>query len=408
MANLRDRLRRIQDAQKQYGTAARAKKCEDFELPGWAECGCQAKKREMLLDAPIGLPSALPPAIAVIAGDFDRIAKTGRGLPAPEDLLFFDLETTGLSTASGTVSFLAAFGQFIRRGGGLKLRITQYLLLDFPGEEDFLRAVLGEFKNSSTVVVTYNGKCFDSQILASRCVQKRIKPPEYFHADLLHPARRLWKGIASDCSQSTIETEILGLDRTGDIPGALAPEIWFDFLKTGETRRLLGICDHNCADISGLAAMLCAFCEIADSPFETNYNYSRERLALYWRDYARRAVPSEELAKLKETGVMLLLKAANSGCPCASLAYALDQMRAGSHEDGRKRLLGIAEAEFPSNLKAAALRALSIDSERRLKNADEALGFANIGLGIKEAGNYWQKDFCRRAERLQKKPGLRR
>jgi hypothetical protein len=112
------------------------------------------------------------------------------------DLLFFDLETTGLGGA-GTVAFLAAFGRLIvpegapmegRAGGPWQLRVDQYLLLDFPGEDAFLEALLPEFgspgfpgereaENPRPVVVSYNGKAFDTPLLRTRCLMKGIRAP---------------------------------------------------------------------------------------------------------------------------------------------------------------------------------------------------------------------------------------
>jgi hypothetical protein len=200
------------------------------------------------------------------------------------------------------VAFLAAFGRFVpAAAGGMDgryvLRVNQYLHLDNPGENDFLEAALKEFAHDWTgtgtgteetarppLVVTYNGKTFDSQILKTRCLMNAIVPPDYRHADLLHPARRLWKRVLPSCSQASIETAVLGLDRSGDIPGSEAPDIWFDFLKTGKTEALYGICDHNVRDIYGLARLLAAFVEIAASPLDAleKYRCDAERLALRW------------------------------------------------------------------------------------------------------------------------------
>jgi len=261
MSNLRERLRRIQELKKNevpQDTHFHSADVSVLIKKGWTSCGFQVLKREITVDTPLKY-TGLPPVLAIIVPDLAK-----RELPVPGDFLFFDLETTGLSGGAGTVAFLAAFGRLLFNG---ELCITQYLLLDYPGENDFLEAVLNEFKNKQQVIVSYNGKSFDSQILKTRCLMNGIKPPEYFHADLLHPARRLWKRIIFDCSQGSIETKIIGLDRSGDIPGALAPEIWFEFLKTGKTERLMGICDHNKADISGLVSILAVMISIAFDPF---------------------------------------------------------------------------------------------------------------------------------------------
>ena len=399
MADLRDRLKRIQELKKSEvkNETPRAKKQEQGDISilqdkGWQSCGYKTLKRDVYAVSPVKSKAVLPKAMAIVVPDL-----AGRELPSLEDFLFFDLETTGLSGGAGTLAFLAAFGRFVTGG---KLRITQYLLLDYPGESDFLDAVLKEFKNEKTVITTYNGKCFDSQILKTRCLMNGIKPPEYNHADLLHPARRLWKNIIYDCSQGSIETKILGLDRSSDTPGALAPEIWFDFLRTGRTERLDGICDHNCADITGLATILAAMISIAKDPITAaGLRYDTERLALYWRGFIRR----HERADLQITADALLRHTAEKNYPRAAFVYALDALRGGNFEEGRKRLLDIAKSKLTENIRAAALRSLAIDSERRLKNFGEALDFAKRGMELKDAGISLRNEFERQKKRLVKK-----
>jgi len=285
MSNLRDRLKRIQETKKSDKTEPRSASntsVDDTILlnKGWTPCGFKVLKREIKAPSPFKSKKNLPDFLKIIIPDLSY-----QDLPAKEDFLFFDLETTGLSGGAGTVAFLAAFGRVTTD----KLLITQYLLLDYPGENDFLNNVLAKLKTENSIIVSYNGKSFDSQIIKTRCLMNRVKPPLYRHADLLHPGRRLWKSIIQDCSQSSIETRLLGLDRTGDIPGSLAPEIWFEFLKTGAADRLMGICDHNLSDIKGLAAILSAMITIAQAPFNTEkYNYDTERLARSVYAYAYR------------------------------------------------------------------------------------------------------------------------
>ena len=402
MENLRDRLKRIQEQKKNETSRVDIQRPSSDDLPvfieGWDACGFKTLKRKITVDTPLNLHSGLPKALAILVPDL-----AGRNKMSLEDFVFFDLETTGLSGGAGTVAFLAAFGKIQFSG---KLHITQYLLLDYPGEDDFLQAVLKEFKNER-IMVSYNGKCFDSQILKTRCLMNGIKPPEYFHVDLLHPARRLWKNIINDCSQASIETQILGIDRKDDIPGALAPEIWFDFLKTGRHERLIGICDHNSADIAGLASILAAVILIAEDPIgEKKYRYDLQRLALYWREYLRRIEKYEKGlidSELQITGDRLLRFASDKKYPHAALAYAVDQIRNGNYKEGRKKLIAVAESDFPENVKAASLRFLAIDSERRLKDFSEALEFVKQGLELKQAGAVWQSDFEKRLERLEKK-----
>jgi uncharacterized protein YprB with RNaseH-like and TPR domain len=398
MSNLKDRLRRIKE-QKKIAPLINHD-ISPLLIKGWENCG-EILKRQLTVDLTLNWKGELPLALPVLIPDLQ-----GKILPALDDFLFFDLETTGLSGGAGTVAFLAAFGRFI---SGNKLQISQYLLLDYPGEIDFLENLLKEINNSTnkSIIVSYNGKCFDAAILKTRCIMKSIEPPEFLHADLLHPARRLWKNIISGCSQSTIETQILGLDRSGDTPGSLAPEIWFDFLKTGKTERLLDICDHNSADISGLATMLLVMISIADNPFSTKLTYDIERLALYWRDFLKKnnTLQNSSLVKI---GNELIHNAHSIHLkekiyPRISLIYAQDLLKNGNYKEGRKILLEIANNDYHYNLRAIALRTLAIDSERRLKNYSETLEFSKQGLELININQSWQSCFSNRIKRLEKK-----
>jgi len=358
---------------------------------GWVAAGDLTLKRE-ITGTRIALPATMPAAAGLVMPGIS--ADT-----AYADLLFFDLETSGLSTGAGTVAFLAAFGRLDNAG---KLRITQYLLLDYPGENEFIEALLGEFKAGVTMV-SYNGKCFDSQILATRCLMNGIVPPEYRHADLLHPSRRLWKRLLPDCSQATIETGIMGIDRTGDIPGAMAPDIWFAFLKHGETEPLLGICEHNRRDIAGLATIFSALVRIADDPFGAmkEINFDIEALALRWYEKSR----NYSNTPLCETGQRLLLFAAEAGHTRAAFTYALSLLKTGKFDDGRKWLKSVSAATDDSTpqLQAAALRALAIDSEHRLKNIVEARELTERGLLLLAPESSRYAEFERRLQRLQLK-----
>jgi uncharacterized protein YprB with RNaseH-like and TPR domain len=428
--DLRSRLRRIQEARKE-GRAAPAEgpragpgAVAGFELPAlgpeWSPAGPFALKRQVSPEPSPALPGGLPAALPILIPDLIPYSRDW-GPPDFSGLLFFDLETTGLSGGAGTLAFLAAFGRFVRdgrgAGSGLSLRISQYLLLDYPGEGEFLAAALAELEKPvpsgrPPLLVTYNGKSFDSQILKIRCLMNGLRPPEYYHADLLHPCRRLWKRVLPGCSQGEIETAVLGIDRAGDIPGALAPEIWFSFLKTGETGDLLKICDHNLRDISGLAAVFAALARVALDPAAApeTYRVDLETLALRWfyaaggrgpfREYAAGEAAGPEQRRAEE----LLSLAADRACPRAATLRAKTFFRRGQAAEGRARLRLLAEGDFPEAVRAAALRSLAIDAEWRLKDPALALAYTerlfsqkkNIQTGI-------TGDILKRRERLSQK-----
>jgi uncharacterized protein YprB with RNaseH-like and TPR domain len=414
MGDLRSRLRRIREVEKSGPPSPPSVPAgkESASLPPgfggeWQPAGFMTLKRLTGADAAFGPPPVFPETLAILVPDLFRYGR----IPRPGDLLFFDLETTGLSGGAGTVAFLAAFGRFAEPGG--ELLITQYLLLDYPGEPDFLNALAGEFEprgGRAPLAVSFNGKSFDAQILKTRFRMQGLTPPAYYHADLLHPARRLWKRPLGDCSQKNLETRVLGIDRAGDTDGALAPDIWFSFLKTGETGELLGICDHNLRDIKGLAALFLALGETAASPLESRgkFLFDFEALALWWRKTllsGDRSFPSPEAAEAAaRTGGELLRIAAEEGHPGAAYAMAMDSFKTGRAAEGRLLLLSIAGMPggplLPPGLKAAAFRALAVDAEWRQAGPEAALAHTASALALEGLTASFTQDLLKRRERL--------
>lgn len=238
-----------------------------------------------------------------------------------QDLLFFDLETTGLSGGAGTVAFLAAFGSLNEQG----LEVRQYLLLDYPGEPIFLEYIYAELtKKEDRVLVSYNGKAFDIQILRNRFALQGRLLRDQWHIDLLYISRLLWSGLLPSCSLGTLETQVLNRKREGDIPGALAPQIWFDFLREGPRgsalEKLQGVCDHNVLDIEGLSSLFGMVLRIGSDPVGAieQRAFHLDRLALLW--------PEEE------TRLLLLQEAALRGSLRARYELARIARRSGEWE----------------------------------------------------------------------------
>ena len=116
-------------------------------------------------------------------------------------------------------------------------------------------------------LVTFNGRNFDMPLVEARFIMNRMRPPPPLpHLDLLHPARRLWRGRFGSCSLSAIEANVLAIARTHDVPGSLIPSIYFECLRTGDPRRLVPVLDHNVQDIVSMGAMLLHMMECAADP----------------------------------------------------------------------------------------------------------------------------------------------
>jgi uncharacterized protein YprB with RNaseH-like and TPR domain len=174
--------------------------------------------------------------------------------------VFIDLETTGLSGGAGTVAFLVGCGYFDL--GAFQVR--QFLLTSYASERALLSAVT-EFFGGTDLIVTYNGKTFDVPVMETRWSFHRLPMPDFSqevpHFDMLHPARRLWSSrnfgdvSAAGCRLTTLETEVLGFRRHGDVGGFEIPARYFQFLRTGDPRPLEPVLEHNRLDLVSLAAV---------------------------------------------------------------------------------------------------------------------------------------------------------
>ena len=187
-----------------------------------------------------------PPAI--IDAGFARME------PVRHDrLLHFDTETTGLAGGTGTRAFMIGAADWTDR----RFRIRQLTITTMAAEAAMLR-VFAEWLSADTVLVSYNGKCYDAPLLATRYRLARLPNPlaGLGHLDLLHPVRRHWKHQWPNCRLATAERQLLGVVREDDLPGSEAPAAWLTYLRGGSARNLRRVAAHNAQDLKSLAGVL--------------------------------------------------------------------------------------------------------------------------------------------------------
>jgi hypothetical protein len=176
------------------------------------------------------------------------------GPSGPGDLLFFDIETTGLSGGAGTYLFLAGFARATAEG----FLIRQYFMHSLSGERFFLDEVGGDLLHAR-FLVSYNGRSYDYNILKNRYILAGMPffTEEPVHLDLLYTSRRIWRGLMPDFTLSTVEGRILGISRFDDIPGWQIPGVYTDYLRgrdvCGDIARIIA---HNRDDVQSLLALL--------------------------------------------------------------------------------------------------------------------------------------------------------
>ena len=166
--------------------------------------------------------------------------------------LFLDTETSGLAGGTGTFAFLIGVGWVEEE----RFRVTQLLLRDPLGEAGMLEE-LAVMAADGRDLVTYNGGSFDLPLLETRFALNGLPSPfrGARHLDLLHPARRLFKPRHENARLSTLEREVLEVERDDDIPGDRIPQVFFDFLRYGHHPAMESVLAHNRYDILTLAAL---------------------------------------------------------------------------------------------------------------------------------------------------------
>ena len=172
----------------------------------------------------------------------------------PRKALYLDTETTGLAGGTGTVAFLVGLAFFDEAHQAF---VCEQMLLRRLGEEAPILELLEKRLAEASMIVTYNGKSFDVPLLRARFVMNRMtRPAEPPHLDLLHVARRVHKHRLPSCTLASIENEVLGRERVGDVSGMDIVEAYMHFLRSGDDGALHGVVTHNEHDVLAMVALL--------------------------------------------------------------------------------------------------------------------------------------------------------
>ena len=168
----------------------------------------------------------------------------------PEQWLFLDTETTGLSGGTGTYPFLIGLAWWEANG----LKIEQLFMREYSEERSML-AALAQRMERRAVLVTFNGKSFDWPLLETRFRMTRTisSPAPRAHLDFLHPARNLWRLKLGTVKLAHLEHHVLGTDREQDLISGDIPKIYTDFVRSGHAEPLVPVFLHNQMDLHGLA-----------------------------------------------------------------------------------------------------------------------------------------------------------
>ncbi len=307
------------------------------------------------------------------------------GNAPPSDWAFLDTETTGLAGGTGTCAFLVGVGRITSEG----FRVRQFFMRDY-GEEASLLDSLTRHLAGFRVLVTYNGRAFDQPLLETRYRMNRARPPfsRMEHLDLLFGARRLWKLRFDSCRLVDLENQVLGVERHADLPGALIPYVYFEYLRTRHAARLLPVFQHNATDILTLAC-LCGIVPYAfKDPAKAPLRHGAEMAGI-----ARWLREAGEL----EQALQLFRRALDAGLPDELLfrtLWDIGQLERKLDLDAVATWTDLAASRNPYRVKA--LEELAKHYEHRAKDYAHALELTRQALELEESPG-----LIKREERLR-------
>jgi len=342
------------------------------------------------------------------------------------DFLFLDTETTGLSGGTGTVAFLAGVG-FFRND---EFIVRQYFMRDYdeePAMLEELNGLLGEFCG----LVTFNGRSFDWNILYGRFIQNRMKPSKEkpVNIDLLFPARRIWGMKLDSCSLASLEENILGEKRTGDIPGSLIPSIYFGFLEAGDRPEIKRVIKHNELDIISMVALLSRIADMLENPrldspgyeligigkiLQQREFYNREKG--YYngcrgenRNGSEKSRPVEYVRHLKSVQCFEACAASHAYSVRADAVKQLTPIYKKSGNYSRAMKHWISMVEDSNGLSIESVIEIAKYLEHKEKDYEKALEIVEYAMaslaGVGQTGKRVFQDLKKRKERLVKKAG---
>jgi hypothetical protein len=227
--------------------------------------------------------------------DRERLARLPGQPPASAPLVCIDTETTGLATAAGTLAFLVG----LARWEGDRFQQVQLVLPDHA-DEPALLAEIESWVTPDSWLVSYNGRGFDWPLIEARFrLAGRPAPEHAGHLDLLPFVRRVFRHRMEDARLQSVETELLGVVRAGDVAGWEIPSIYLDVLRGGPVEPLAGVVIHNERDVRSLGLLL-ALLEQRYADRDARAGAPRGDLAGIARGYVRERRHQEALECLDD------------------------------------------------------------------------------------------------------------
>ena len=169
-----------------------------------------------------------------------------------EEILFLDIETTGLSPKNSDI-YLIGTG-FFRDDHFI---VRQFFAESSQDEEGVLSA-FSDFSREFNKVVHFNGDRFDIPFLQYKYEEYKLSDPfERMESVDLYKIAKPFKTLLGlpDCKQTTLE-HFLGIIRDDKYDGGRLISVYKDFVETRDLELLKLLMLHNAEDVKGMLQLL--------------------------------------------------------------------------------------------------------------------------------------------------------
>ena len=199
----------------------------------------------------------------------------------------------------------------------------------------------------------------------------------------------------SSCSLVSLERQVLGARRAGDVAGPEIPARYFQFVRSGDARPLAAVLDHNRLDLLALAGLTARLVHLVRSGPD-HAGDAREALAL-GHVYARAGLDGrarDAFARAASVSIALTSGSMRSGASIALAsgsmpliridalrALALAWRRARQYDEAAGCWRQLLDARgCPRHIAREATEALAIHHEHRVRDLAAAKAFARRNL----------------------------
>lgn len=189
-------------------------------------------------------------------------------------ILYFDIETSGLSTKFHDIYMIGTAYQSDLAGN---YKIIQWFNDDGKSEYEILKEFLS-ISSDFDILAHYNGDTFDIPFIAEKCKQYELNfaKEKYQSLDLYKLIKHLKNFLkVVNMKQKSIE-EFLGMHRKDQYDGGQLIQVYKDYLKQNRTDLKESLLLHNHDDIIGLISIqnILPYLFITEGKFKTsNYTF---------------------------------------------------------------------------------------------------------------------------------------